>query len=331
MRRLPLLAVLALVLGLLAGCGSSGSDDSSAGAASGTGFPVTVPNKFGGTTLEEAPERVVALGWGDAETALALGVQPVGASDWLAFGGDGLGPWAEGAYDEKPTIIGTQEPDYEKVAALRPDVILDTKSSGDQDRYERLSSIAPTIAVPKGADNYLISPKQQLSLVARALGRTDQAAKVQTTIDDAFATARKAHPEFAGKSTVAAAYTSEGWGAYVDGSERVGFLERLGFELSPAIKNAKAGDSGFTVRVSAENLDQLDADVLVSFPIYVDPSQISDQAAYQALPVVKRGGAVLIADKTTQSAYSLASPQAQLYAVKSVVPLLAKAVAAQGS
>jgi iron complex transport system substrate-binding protein len=38
----------------------------------------------------------VALGWSDAETALALGVQPVGASDWLAFGGEGVGPWAEG-------------------------------------------------------------------------------------------------------------------------------------------------------------------------------------------------------------------------------------------
>lgn len=55
-------------------------------------FPVDLTTKFGKVTVDEAPKRVVALGWGDAETALALGVQPVGASDWLGFGGEGVGP-----------------------------------------------------------------------------------------------------------------------------------------------------------------------------------------------------------------------------------------------
>jgi ABC-type Fe3+-hydroxamate transport system substrate-binding protein len=64
---------------------------------------------------------VVALGWSDAETALALGVQPVGASDWLGFGGEGVGPWAAGRYDEAPQIIDTLEPSLEAIAALKPD------------------------------------------------------------------------------------------------------------------------------------------------------------------------------------------------------------------
>ncbi|MGP9760380.1 hypothetical protein [Corynebacterium sp. AOP12-C2-36] len=54
--------------------------DSSAVETAGT-FPQTVSTKFGDITVDEQPTRVVALGWGDAETALALGVQPVGASD----------------------------------------------------------------------------------------------------------------------------------------------------------------------------------------------------------------------------------------------------------
>ena len=29
-----------------------------------------------------------------------ISTPPVGASDWLAFGGEGVGPWAEGRYDE---------------------------------------------------------------------------------------------------------------------------------------------------------------------------------------------------------------------------------------
>ena len=86
---------------------SSSSESSSSGSTSSAGFPVTVGTAFGDVTVDEAPVRVVALGWGDAETALALGVQPVGASDWLGFGGEGVGPWAEGRYDQAPEIIDT--------------------------------------------------------------------------------------------------------------------------------------------------------------------------------------------------------------------------------
>ena len=103
-------AALLTVAGLLlAGCGSdadSADSDTAAGSSASKGaFPVTVPTAFGDVTVEEEPTRVVALGWSDAETALALGVQPVGASDWLAVGGDGLGDWVEQGYDEAPEMI----------------------------------------------------------------------------------------------------------------------------------------------------------------------------------------------------------------------------------
>src|SRR5687767_12081603 len=92
-------ALLAAAL-VVTSCGSGDEPDTGGGAASGTGpsgaFPVTVGTAFGDVTVEEEPTRVVALGWSDAETALALGVQPVGASDWLGFGGEGVGPWAQG-------------------------------------------------------------------------------------------------------------------------------------------------------------------------------------------------------------------------------------------
>ena len=85
---------------VVTGCGSGDDADGSiraAAARSSGAFPVTVSTAFGDVTVEEEPTRVVALGWSDAETALALGVQPVGASDWLAFGGDGVGAWVEAA------------------------------------------------------------------------------------------------------------------------------------------------------------------------------------------------------------------------------------------
>src|SRR3954452_18365276 len=152
---------------LVAGCGSgdegASGDTAASSSASGSGgaFPVTVATAFGDVEIPEEPQRVVALGWSDAETALALGVQPVGASDWLGFGGEGVGPWAEGRYDEAPEIIDTLEPSLEAIAALEPDLILDTKSDGTQERYDLLSQIAPTVGMPEGADPYLTSSADQ--------------------------------------------------------------------------------------------------------------------------------------------------------------------------
>src|SRR5919202_3414388 len=125
-------ATLVATTVLVASCGSGDAGSSGETATSGSpsspggAFPVTVETAFGDVEIPAEPQRVVALGWSDAETALALGVQPVGASDWLAFGGEGVGPWAQGRYDEAPEVIATLEPSLEAVAALQPDLILDT-------------------------------------------------------------------------------------------------------------------------------------------------------------------------------------------------------------
>src|SRR5689334_17866288 len=109
-RRLLPVAVLGAVVAL-SGCSTSGTEDNNATpgtASSGASqFPATVTTAFGDVTISKQPERVVALGWSDADVALSLGVQPVGAADWLAFGGDGQGPWNAGKYTTPPEILGT--------------------------------------------------------------------------------------------------------------------------------------------------------------------------------------------------------------------------------
>ncbi|ACP32323.1 ABC transporter substrate-binding protein [Corynebacterium aurimucosum] len=108
--------VAVLALGLAACSSSAASASNSDNAA----FPATISTKFGGVTIDEAPRRVVALGWGDAELALSLGVQP----DLL--------------------------------------LILDVRSSGDRERYDTLSAIAPVVGIPEGADNWLTDRSTQL-------------------------------------------------------------------------------------------------------------------------------------------------------------------------
>ncbi|QJW35644.1 iron-siderophore ABC transporter substrate-binding protein [Cellulosimicrobium protaetiae] len=331
--RRALAAVSALAVLALAACssGDGSGDDADQGdpSASGTegaeAFPVTIPTAFGDVEIPEEPTRVVALGWGDAETALALGVQPVGASDWLAFGGDGVGPWLADAYTESPEIIGTLEPSYEQIAVLDPDVILDTKSSGDPERYERLSEIAPTIGIPEGGEAYLTPMEDQVGMIAAALGRSDAGEQLLAEVDDAFAAARDEHPEFDGKTAVIGSYWAEGFGAYVSTSARGEFIQGLGFSTKPEIDEA-AGEE-FSANLGTENVDLLDADLTVIQPIGFTAADVEALPIFQTVPSVADGRYVVFDDEDLSSAFSLGTPTAVIYAIDNVVPLFAEALA----
>ncbi len=327
-RRLVPVAILSAAVALT-GCSTSGTEDDNAapGAASsaGSAFPVTVTTAFGDVTVSKQPERVVALGWSDADVALSLGAQPVGASDWLAFGGDGQGPWNAGKYTTAPQILGTLEIDMEKVAALKPDLILDTRSSGDKARHDQLAALGvPVIDPPKGGEMYLTSWEQQLDMIGKALGKQTEAAKLKTDLDAKFTAAAAANPGFKDKTVSAVARTGEGWGAYVTGDGRVDFLTKLGFKNAPAIEALKK--DSFYITLSNEQLDLADADVTVVFLIQATLAQAKDDKLFQAVPSVKAGHVAYMDDKDISNAFSSSSVAGLSYAVDKVTPLLATAI-----
>lgn len=314
--RWPALATsLALAV---AACGGGG-DEAPAG-----GSTTTVETMFGEVSFPADPERVVALGWSDAETALALGVQPVGASDWLAFGGEGVGAWAEGMYDEPPTILGTTEVDYEAVAALEPDLILDTRSDGDPQRNELLTQIAPTVGPPEGVVSFGTTWRQQTEMVARALGRVDEGDELVADVEQDFADAATSHPEFAGQEVVVGAFFTGRYGAYVAGDSRADLMAGLGFELKPEVEALASGS--FYVDVSSERLDLLDADLTVVLPLDGDPAPVLEDPLVQQLPSAQAGRLVVLDDMTLLNAFSSGSALGTSYALDEAVPLFADAV-----
>ncbi|PSL55559.1 iron complex transport system substrate-binding protein [Saccharothrix carnea] len=292
---------------LLAACGGGG------GEAGPSSSGVTVDTRFGPVAIERPPTRVVALGWSDAEAALALGVQPVGASDWLAFGGKGVGPWAEGLYRQAPTLLGTTEIDYEAVAALQPDLILNTRSDNDPEKHETLSKIAPTIGAPKDVIPYGTSWRQQVELVAKALGKVPEGEKIIADLDAKFAANRK----FEGRTTVVGAYFDGKFGAYVSGDSRADFMEAVGFTLREDVEALAAGT--FYVDISAERLDLLDADLPVLFPIG------GDAAPLKGNPLVPEK-ALILEDKTLVNAFSSGSSLGLAHALDHAVPLFTAAL-----
>lgn len=290
-------------------------------------FPATVPTAFGDVTIPEEPKRVVALGWGDAETAVALGVRPVGAADWMEFGGDGLGPWVQQRYDTPPAKLGTMEVDLERVAALEPDVILDTRSSADPQRYDQLSKLGvPVVAPPEGAPQYLTTWQDQLEMIGAALGRTEQAAELRADLDGKFAKATREHPEFRNAEVALGSRTSAGYGVYLDGSSRMEFMRSLGFTNSREIRE-QARPGQFTMDISEERLDLLDADLTAMFPIYTDPAEVERDPLYRGVPSVREGRSVMLPDdEPAGQAISSGSVLGLSYALDETVPEFAAAL-----
>ena len=57
--------------------------------------PVTIEHKYGSTTVSEAPTRVVTVGLVEQDALLALGVVPVGTTEWYGEQPGALWPWAQ--------------------------------------------------------------------------------------------------------------------------------------------------------------------------------------------------------------------------------------------
>ena len=311
-----------LVLLALAGCGGSESEDTGQ-APSGGAFPVTIEHKFGETTIPEAPERVVAVGFNDQDFALALGVKPVGVRQFQGGIDISKRPWAQ---DElggaSPEIVGAEELELEKIAALRPDVILGVYSGLTEDQYDTLSKIAPTVAQSGEYVDFGEPWPEQAKVTGQALGLDDEGAEVVDDVDTRFARAREANPELEG-STFAFASAATGK-VYVYGPQdlRTRFFTSLGLTTPPEL--AKLTKESFFAEVSEERLRLLDQDLLV---VYGAPKDLDAFPLFERLRAT-REGRVIFLDPAGDLANALgfSSPLSLPYALDEGLPRIEAAL-----
>lgn len=327
----PRVAVAAVAAVALAACGG-GNDKASSSASAGSGaksgaFPVTVQHKYGSTTIESEPKRIVTLGLSDQDAVLALGTKPVGSVDWFKEKPYGKWPWTKAKWgSDTPDIVGERdEYNMEKIAALKPDLVIAQYSGMKKEQYDTLSKFTKVVAQPKDLPDYGASWQVMTRQIGASLGKKAQAEKLITGIDADFKKVRDEHPEFAAKTlAVADSFEAGKYSAFTKTDPKSIFFSELGFKLKPEIdKLAKPGWNA--AELSSEKLNVLDVDRLVWVTSSTDANdRIKAEPLYKNLGVSKdkRDLFVPYQDPDIGAAFSFNTVLSIPYAIDEIVPLL---------
>ena len=290
---LPGLLCLFLALG---GCGEgpgraaatdgAGGDEVSDGERSCA--PAVVEHRFGSTTVDFHPDRIVPVSIRDQETLIALELIP----DALVEGPYRL-PYVEWPW--VPDRVGTAGLEvmsnatinYEQVGRLRPDLVLGVASGLTDEDHRILNRLAPTVAQTGDFVDYGVPWQELTRTVGEIVCRRVSADTLVSELVARFDEVRRNHPGFAGRQVVVAmAGGPEGsYWVYGPQDSRIRFLASLGFELPSAV--AELAGERFVATLSRERADLLDADLLIWLASDAERAALQEDPLYIDLDVVR--------------------------------------------
>lgn len=296
-------------------------------------FPVTIEHKYGSTTVEAQPERIVTVGLTDQDALLALGVVPVGTTEWFGEYPGSIWPWAQDELealggDVPQGVGGSDSLNFEQIAALQPDLILALYSGITEEEYALLSQIAPTVAQPGEYVDYGIPWQELTYTVGQAIGKTEEAEGLIADIEALFEQVRAEHPEFEGATSIVATPYQGIW-VYGPQDPRGRFLTLLGFELPDGL--AEVAGAEFGGNLSLERADLLNVDVI----IWLDAEEAEGELGgpvYSSLPVHTEGREVHLSSYNDPlgGATSFVSVLSIPFLLDGLVPQLADAMGGTG-
>ena len=261
-----------------------------------TSYPLTVTHAGGETTLEQQPERIVALEWHLVEDLLVMGIQPVAIADV-----EGFKTWVtiDVALADDVQDVGTrQEPSIEALAAAEPDLILGLDYR-DITLYDQLSNIAPTILMTAYPQEEGVTPLEDLRTRLRHegwfldhAGAAEAAiAEMDTTIEQQTAVIDEAGLTGA-PFVVTQMFTAENQPSLRIFSNDALIGDAISATGLENVWTADGGEWGFTTN-TVETFIELPEDVNVFYIVNdsdnVLESVLNDDPIWQSLPFIQEG------------------------------------------
>ena len=298
--------LLSVVLGtaVLAACGSEKSDDADSAKASGSasaGFPRTLKTVMGDVKIPSQPKRVVVLDTGELDDVTLLGIDPVGAVAPHFKTEGGFPTYLKGELSGTADVGPLLEPNLEKIASLKPDLILSSKVRHEK-VYDKLSAIAPTVFTETTGGVW----KQNLKVHAEALGlEKEAAAKVKEYETQAKALGEAIRKKDGGTMPTASVvrFIAGPTRLYQTNSYSGVVLNDIGFKRP---RSQVSNDPEVTMKdVSPEEIDQADADLVfvttADTPDKTQQKQVTSNPVWKSLPAVKNGKVFTVPDETWMS------------------------------
>ncbi|MDI3408415.1 ABC transporter substrate-binding protein [Streptomyces cavernicola] len=268
-RTLTLTATALTTALTLTACGS-GDAKGTAGTGGASGSTHTVKTAMGEVKVPDSPKRVVVLDTAELDSAITLGVKPIGATH-----ADVKSGFLD--YLPKNEVKGIKDvgammtPNVEAIAELKPDLILTSKIRHEK-LFPQLSEIAPTVMT----ENTGYPWKENFQVHADALGRKAEAKKVVAEYEKHAGDVTAA---LGGKAKAEATKVNvvrfvEGADIRIYGKQNyiATILKDVGLGR-PAVAD-KAKD-GFSYDVSPERIDAAEADVIFH-STYGDPKKAKE-------------------------------------------------------
>jgi len=198
---------------------------------------VTIKHKLGEAKLKKNPKTVVAFDFGVLDSLDKLGIEVAGVAQ------ASVPPYLEKFKDAKYANVGSlKEPDFEKINALKPDVIF--ISGRQQEAYEELNKIAPTIFLGVDTAKYMESFTENMKILGTIFGKEAQIDEELARINDSI---KKLNEKATsnGKNALLVLANEGSLSAFGPGS-RFGILHDV-FGFAPVDKNIEVSTHGQSV------------------------------------------------------------------------------------
>ncbi|WP_162940181.1 ABC transporter substrate-binding protein [Gryllotalpicola protaetiae] len=292
-RRLRGLLAAALAAGLALTVAACSSDSAPvAEKTSTTASTRTVSTPEGKVTVPSHPLRVVSVHSWTTESLLDLGVTPLGVED---SGAEYVPQRYLARWTKIDKVAQGATVDFEKIAALKPDLIVGVDVPYLKKDYAKLSAIAPTVLAPFGDDQ---TWQDYPTYTADYVGANAKLAALKKKYDSAVAAAKTEYaPQLASIKwdVVQGGFDAGNYWIYSTTSPVGSVLTQLGAQFASATAAVKPGGQN---SVSYEKTDLLaDADEIIYYtnndgtPAN-DIDKLFALQGYQNLPAVKAGHTV---------------------------------------
>ncbi|MED0676524.1 siderophore ABC transporter substrate-binding protein [Aneurinibacillus thermoaerophilus] len=238
MKKAFMFFIIAVLATLVVACGSNRSNEVSKGSEpTKESEEITIKHQLGETKVKKNPEKVVVFDYGTLDSLDKLGIEVAGLPK------SHLPPYLAKFKDDKYANLGSLlEPDFEKINALHPDLII---ISGRQSKlYDEFKKIAPTIYLGVDTKKYMKSFEENAKTLGKIFNKESEVekelAKVKEDVkklkEKASATGKNALIILANDGKVSAFGPSSRFGIIHDE-----------FGFTPADKNIQASTHGKSI------------------------------------------------------------------------------------